>query len=395
VFRHPDGSYPQTNPQRSAHDAGDFKVAPEFVFIDLQRIDTRRERRQLRQQRIRILRRKSVTFEKSRFIATALPDQQIAGYFLPTICVSTGSFIRASKSRDRRSGAQARECHALPPGNICHACLPFAALQTAKPVPNFISEDQIEQTLLQKLQHVHGYDVLDCNTEEREDLADRSCRASKREVILLDRLREAAVALNPGIPAAVIDSALEKLTDRRLAMLPVPANRDVYELIRDGIPMEFEDAKGQRQEERVRVIDFEKPERKENQFLAVSQLWVKGEKGFWRPDVLLYVNGLPLVFIELKNSNVKLKAAFDDNLTTYQSESCSYCSPTRAAMLTGRYQQRFGHEFNPGAVLVPGRNDIGLPWNETLLPQRLKPLGSRACEPTRVAGQADRVESSV
>ena len=55
--------------------------------------------------------------------------------------------------------------------------------------------------------------------------------------------------------------------------------------------------------------------------------------------------------------------------------SCSYCSPTRAAMLTGRYQQRFGHEFNPGAVLVPGRTDIGLPLNETIFPQRLKPAG--------------------
>ena len=90
---------------------------------------------------------------------------------------------------------------------------------------------------------------------------------------------------------------MEKLTARRQAMLPVPANQDVYELIRDGIPVEFDDARGRRQQERVRVIDFEKPERKENQFLAVSQLWITGEKGFRRPDVLLYVNGLPLVFI--------------------------------------------------------------------------------------------------
>lgn len=54
--------------------------------------------------------------------------------------------------------------------------------------------------------------------------------------------------------------------------------------------------------------------------------------------------------------------------------SCSFCSPTRAAMLTGRYQQRFGHEFNPGPVLVPDK-DIGLPRTETILPQRLKAAG--------------------
>ncbi len=187
-------------------------------------------------------------------------------------------------------------------------------------MPNFISEDQIERALLQKLQHIHGYDVLECGTAEREDLNDSSGRADKREVFLLDRLRAAAVALNPGIPAEVIEGAIETLTARRPALSPVAANREVYELIRDGVPVEFDDAQGERQQERVRVIDFADPASPHNQLLAVSQLWIKGDKGFRRPDVLLYVNGLPLVFIELKNSNVKLKSAFDDNLTTYQAE---------------------------------------------------------------------------
>ena len=57
-----------------------------------------------------------------------------------------------------------------------------------------------------------------------------------------------------------------------------------------------------------------------NRYLVVTQLWIKGERGFRRPDVLLYVNGIPLVFIELKNSNVKLRNAYDDNLTTYKAE---------------------------------------------------------------------------
>lgn len=209
-------------------------------------------------------------------------------------------------------------------------------------MPNFISEDQIERALLQKLQHVHGYDVLDCNTEEREDLADGSGRADKREVILLDRLRAAAVELNPGIPAAVIDGALERLIERRTAMLPVPANRDVYELIRDGVPVEFDDAQGRPQQGRVRVIDFENPERAENRFLAVSQLWIKGEKGFRRPDVLLYVNGLPLVFIELKNSNVKLRTAFDDNLANYNAEIPHLFLANALCVLSNAIETRVG-----------------------------------------------------
>ena len=185
-------------------------------------------------------------------------------------------------------------------------------------MPNFISEDQIERALVQKLQHLHGFDSLDCHTQDPEDLNDGSGRTNKREVILLDRLREAAVRLNPGIPAGVIEGALEILLDRRPAMLLVDANQEIYGLLRDGIPVEFDDAQGRPQKDRVRVIDFNAPD--ENRYLAVTQLWVRGEQGFRRPDVLLYVNGLPLVFIELKDANVKLKSAFDHNLTTYKRE---------------------------------------------------------------------------
>ena len=65
---------------------------------------------------------------------------------------------------------------------------------------NFISEDQIKQALVQKLQHLHGFDALDCYTENAEDLNDGCNRAHKRDVILAERVREAATRLNPGIP---------------------------------------------------------------------------------------------------------------------------------------------------------------------------------------------------
>ena len=185
-------------------------------------------------------------------------------------------------------------------------------------MPNFISEDQIEQALLQRLQHLHGFDSLDCYTEDPEDLNDGSHRANKRDVILVDRVKEAAVALNPNIPTKAIDEALEKLLDRRQAMSLVAANREIYDLLRDGIPVEFDNAKGQKQQERVRLIHFNEPDK--NRYLAVTQLWIRGERGFRRPDVLLYVNGIPLVFIELKNSNVKLRSAFDDNVVNYRTD---------------------------------------------------------------------------
>src|ERR1700693_1549474 len=145
-------------------------------------------------------------------------------------------------------------------------------------MPNFISEDQIEQALVQKLQDLYGFDALDCYTESAEDLNDRSGRANKRDVILADRVREAAIRLNPDIPQAAIEDALEKLFDRRQAMTLIAANQEIYSLLRDGIPVEFDNEQGQRQQARVRLLDFNVPEN--NRYLAVTQLWIKGERGF-------------------------------------------------------------------------------------------------------------------
>jgi type I restriction enzyme R subunit len=216
---------------------------------------------------------------------------------------------------------------------------------------NFISEDQIEQALVQKLQHLHGFDVLDCYTADAENLNDSSNRAHKRDVILIDRVREAATRLNPDIPEAAIESALEKLSDRRQAMTLIAANREIYALLRDGIPVEFDDAQGKRQQERVYLLDFNTPEN--NRYLAVTQLWIRGERGFRRPDVLLYVNGILLVFIELKNSNVKLRNAFDDNLTTYKVEipqlflTNAFCVLSNAIETkVGSFTAEWEHFFN-------------------------------------------------
>ncbi len=207
-------------------------------------------------------------------------------------------------------------------------------------MPNFISEDQIEQALVQKLQHLHGFDALDCYTENAEDLNDGSNRASKRDVILADRVREASIRLNPDIPEAAIDSALEKLCERRQAMTLIAANREIYGLLRDGIPAEFDNAQGVRQQEQVRLLDFNVPDN--NRYLAVTQLWIKGERGFRRPDVLLYVNGIPLVFIELKNSNVKLRNAYDDNLTNYKAEIPQLFLTNAFCVLTNAIETKVG-----------------------------------------------------
>lgn len=190
-------------------------------------------------------------------------------------------------------------------------------------MPNFLSEDNIEQAMVQRLQHLYGYDVLDCYTSDAADLNDGSGRADKREVILREHLKAAAVRLNPDIPEAAIDDALDQVCDQRQAMAMMIANRELDNLIRDGVRVEFKDSEGRNRKERVTLIDFEAPEN--NHFLAVTQLWIQStgaaaKAGYRRPDILLYINGLPLVFIELKNSNVKLRSAYDDNLINYKAD---------------------------------------------------------------------------
>jgi type I restriction enzyme R subunit len=213
---------------------------------------------------------------------------------------------------------------------------------------NFISEDDIEQALIQRLQHLCGFDALNCFTAQADDLNDGSGRADKREVILADRLRAALERLNPQAPAHAVDQALAQLVQPRTAMSLVAANREMDALIRDGVPVTWKPETGpqagQTVTERLKVIDFDAPDPRtgRNHYLAVSQLWVRGEHGYRRPDVLLYVNGLPLVFIELKNSNVKLRTAFDDNLTTYKAEIPQLFTANAICLLSNGIETRLG-----------------------------------------------------
>lgn len=185
-------------------------------------------------------------------------------------------------------------------------------------MPNFISEDQIEKAAVTLLKDRFGYRTLNCFTQEADDLNDRSNRSNKQEVVFLNILREYAMKLNRNIPEPVIDEALSRLTAHRYTMSLILANKEVYGLIRDGIPVQYENKSGRIEHGIVKVIDFGNP--KENDFLAVTQLWIKGERYPRRPDILIYINGLPLVFIELKNSNVKVQNAYEDNLVNYRQD---------------------------------------------------------------------------
>ena len=215
---------------------------------------------------------------------------------------------------------------------------------------NFISEGDIEQAILQKLNQQYGFKLLNCFTSNPDTLNDGSNREDKRDVIFADRLKSACIRLNPTIPENVIDDVIDTIMDRRGAMSAIAANRELHGLIRDDVPVEFDDADGIKQNENVRLIDFDNAETGNgaaNEYLAVSQLWIKcigqtPKASFRRPDVILYVNGLPMVFIELKNSNVKLRSAFDDNLKTYKNDIPQLFHCNAFCMLSNAIETRVG-----------------------------------------------------
>jgi type I restriction enzyme, R subunit len=144
-------------------------------------------------------------------------------------------------------------------------------------------------------------------------------RESETQVILGRRLRAALVALNPGLPADAYAQAMEQLAQDRSKQITVNANRDFYRLLKDGVKVKVPDEHGGHSIETLRVIDWATPAN--NEFFMASQVWVAGDMYRRRCDLLGFVNGLPLVFIELKKPAVPLKSAFDDNLRDYRGQS--------------------------------------------------------------------------
>ena len=144
-------------------------------------------------------------------------------------------------------------------------------------------------------------------------------RQTKSEVVLTERLRASLVKLNADLPTETIEAAVDEISRDRSAMSLESANREIYQLLKDGIKISIPDREhGGQKVERLRVVDWEQPE--QNDFLLVSQMSVVGALYTCRPDLIGFVNGLPWVVIELKKPTEQARSAFDDNLTHYKQE---------------------------------------------------------------------------
>ena len=182
-----------------------------------------------------------------------------------------------------------------------------------------MSKDYSEDTLVEQ-PAVELFGTLGWQTtnlyKEWTGTTSREGRVSERDVVLPSRLRAALARLNPTLPVSVFDQVIEELTLDRSKLVRANANQEVYRLLKDGVKVTVSDEHGNPSIETVRLIDWRKPS--ENDFLLASQFWISGDMYRRRCDLVGFVNGIPLVFFELKASHKTLKSAYDDNLRDYR-----------------------------------------------------------------------------
>lgn len=180
------------------------------------------------------------------------------------------------------------------------------------------SEDNlIEQTAMDIFFNQLGWDTAIAYNKETFGEGSTLGRLNKKEVILKRIFFEKLKEFNPGLPQKAYEEAYEKLTEESITKILSEINYEKYQLLRNGISVDYINDKGEQiKSKTLRVFDFDNAEN--NNFLAVRQLWIQGKSNRERrPDIIGFVNGIPLLFIELKAAHRKLENAYNNNFTDY------------------------------------------------------------------------------
>jgi len=193
-------------------------------------------------------------------------------------------------------------------------------------------------------------------------------RADYGEVVLAGRLRDALLRLNPALPAEALEDAFRKLTRPEGAEL-VQRNRALHRLLVDGVTVEYRDAEGAIRGEQARVIDFD--DVGANDWLAVNQFSVVENKHARRPDVVLFVNGLPLAVLELKNAaneDATIWSAFGQ-LQTYKAEVPALFATNAVLVVSDGVAARAGTLTAGREWFKPWRTISGEALADTYMPE--------------------------
>ena len=162
-----------------------------------------------------------------------------------------------------------------------------------------------------------GYTTANCYSEWISGTSNLG-RETKSEVVLISKLQPALEKLNPHLPKPAINLAIEQLIRDRNALTLANANREIYNLLKDRVTVTYRNDDGEEITENVTVIDWKNPTN--NDFFLASQFSIVGELYTRRPDLIGFINGIPLIFIELKASRERVELAYEDNFCDYRKE---------------------------------------------------------------------------
>jgi len=183
--------------------------------------------------------------------------------------------------------------------------------------PSSYTEDTlVQQTTADYLRDELGWESVYAYNEETFGPEGTLGRKSDSEVILGRYLGEALVKLNPGLPIQAYQEAIRRITEYSVTQSTLQINNEKHNLFKDGVLVGFRNEKGEPVKRRLRVFDFN--ESKNNHFLAVRELWVRGTLYRRRADIIGFINGIPLIFMELKNIHKDIRAAYEKNLSDYK-----------------------------------------------------------------------------
>jgi type I restriction enzyme R subunit len=209
--------------------------------------------------------------------------------------------------------------------------------------PSPYTEDSlVQQTTADYLEQQLGWESI--YAHNREDFGPDSLlgRRDDREVVLTRTLRAKLVELNPGLPDTAYDDALRQIVTTTATQTLLATNREKYTLFRDGVLVTFQNEKGERLKHRLRVFDFDEP--LNNHFLCVRELWIRGDLYRRRPDIVGFVNGLPLLFMEFKNIGKDIRSGYEKNFKDY-TDTIPHIFHHNALLIFGN-----GHKAKLGSI---------------------------------------------
>lgn len=235
----------------------------------------------------------------------------------------------------------------------------------------FTEDTLVQQTTADYLRDRLGWESVYAYNKETFGHEGTLGRKDDTEVILRRCLFLKLMEFNPGLPDEAYREAVWKIEETEASQTTLGINRDKYELLKNGVQVAYYAENGERKKQRLQIFNFDEPEK--NHFLCVRELWIRGSLYRRRADIIGFVNGIPLMFIECKNVHKNLRLAYDGNFKDYIDDHVIphlfYCNAfvilgngikAKIGVISGRFNHF--HEWKRLAEEEPGVVDM-----ETLL----------------------------